>query len=132
MDLNLIRLFDFYLAMMLVFSIYRRWPVYRDALLLVVGFLFGRWGRLLTRLHQHLDGEGGAAGHARPRQPEPDGRRSGEGSPAAVGRDAGLGHVVGQHAGDFAVDLRSDSMDALVVQMTNAPAMTNSEMGLVR
>ena len=36
LDINLLRLFDFYLAVMLLF-----------------GFLLGRWGRLLSRLHSH-------------------------------------------------------------------------------
>lgn len=52
-DLNLIRLFDFYLAVMLMLSMYRRWPVYRDALLLLLGFATRQWPRLLGRLHLH-------------------------------------------------------------------------------
>jgi hypothetical protein len=53
LDINLIRLFDFYLAVMLLLGVYRRWGVYRDALLLLIGFVLGRWGRLLSRLHTH-------------------------------------------------------------------------------
>src|SRR5207302_1694205 len=53
LDINLLRLFDFYLAVMLLFGVYRRWGVYRDAILLLFGFLLGRWGRLLSRLHSH-------------------------------------------------------------------------------
>ncbi|MCS7271681.1 MAG: hypothetical protein NZ703_11420 [Gemmataceae bacterium] len=50
--LNLIRIFDFYLAMMFLLSLMRRWRVYYDAihLLLVVR---GRWPKLLQRLAEH-------------------------------------------------------------------------------
>lgn len=49
---NLIRAFDFYLAAMFLFSVLRRWAVYRDGLLLGVA-LCSRWPRLLARLNQH-------------------------------------------------------------------------------
>lgn len=49
---NLIRVFDFYLAVMAVFSLLRRYTVYRDTLLLLVA-LRGRWPRLVDRMRQH-------------------------------------------------------------------------------
>jgi hypothetical protein len=54
MHLNLIRLFDFYLAVMLVLGLYRRGGVYRDVFVLLWAFLKnGRWPRLLSRLNTH-------------------------------------------------------------------------------
>jgi hypothetical protein len=54
MTLNLIRLFDFYLALMFVLSLYRRWPVYADVIGLVWQFVrHGRWPRLLNRFNEH-------------------------------------------------------------------------------
>jgi hypothetical protein len=50
--LNLIRLFDFYLASMFVLSFARRYTVYWDAIRLLV-LLGGRWPRLVERLRQH-------------------------------------------------------------------------------
>lgn len=53
MDRNLLRLFDFYLAVMLLLGVYRRRAVYRDVLFLVFGFALRRWPRLLARFAQH-------------------------------------------------------------------------------
>lgn len=50
--LNLIRVFDFYLALMFVISLVRRWEVYWDALRILVA-VRGRWPRLLQRLGEH-------------------------------------------------------------------------------
>lgn len=49
---NLIRLFDFYLAAMFVLGVSRRYVVYWDAVRLAVG-LRGRWPNLVERLRQH-------------------------------------------------------------------------------
>jgi hypothetical protein len=49
---NLIRLFDFYLASMFVLSLARRYAVYWDAVRLLVA-LRGRWPRLVDRLKEH-------------------------------------------------------------------------------
>jgi hypothetical protein len=51
-DLNLIRVFDFYLAVMFLLSLLRRWRVYRDAALLAVA-VRGRWPRLMARMAEH-------------------------------------------------------------------------------
>ncbi len=51
-DLNLIRLFDFYLALMFLMSLMRRWPVYFEALRLLWQ-VRGRWPKLMRRLSQH-------------------------------------------------------------------------------
>jgi hypothetical protein len=51
-SINLIHLFDFYLATAALISFARRYPVYWDALRLTVA-LRGRWPRLLDRLRQH-------------------------------------------------------------------------------
>jgi len=50
--LNLIRLFDFYLALMFVISLVRRWAVYVNALRILVA-VRGRWPKLIQRLHEH-------------------------------------------------------------------------------
>lgn len=50
--INLINLFDFYLAAAALLSFARRYPVYWDALRLTVA-LRGRWPRLLDRLKLH-------------------------------------------------------------------------------
>ena len=50
--LNLIRVFDFYLALMFVISLVRRWEVYADAVRIVVA-VRGRWPRLMSRLSEH-------------------------------------------------------------------------------
>ncbi len=52
-ELNLIRLFTFYLALMLVIGLYRRRKVYRDVVLLLGGFFLRRWPRLLGRMNRH-------------------------------------------------------------------------------
>jgi hypothetical protein len=49
---NLLRVFDFYLAMMFVISLVRRWEVYWNAIRLVVA-VRGRWPRLIDRLSEH-------------------------------------------------------------------------------
>jgi hypothetical protein len=49
---NLIRVFDFYLALMFLISLVRRWEVYWDALRLLF-LVRGRWPRLLQRLGEH-------------------------------------------------------------------------------
>lgn len=46
---NLIRLFDFYLAAMLVLGLMRRWSVYRDTFFILVA-VRGRWPKLLERM----------------------------------------------------------------------------------
>ncbi|MBM3983087.1 MAG: hypothetical protein FJ304_23010 [Planctomycetes bacterium] len=50
--LNLIRVFDFYVTLMFVISLVRRWDVYLNAIrvLLVVR---GRWPKLIARLSEH-------------------------------------------------------------------------------
>src|SRR6266540_5775209 len=50
--LNLIRVFDFYLALMFVISLVRRWEVYWDALRILFS-VRGRWPRLMQRLGEH-------------------------------------------------------------------------------
>jgi hypothetical protein len=50
--LNLIRLFDFYLALMFVISFLRRWNVYLNALRLLIA-VRGRWPKLIQRLGEH-------------------------------------------------------------------------------
>lgn len=49
---NLIRVFDFYLTVMLLLSFARRYLVYWDAVVLVFRFR-GRWPKLIDRLKQH-------------------------------------------------------------------------------
>ncbi len=49
---NLIRVFDFYLALMFVISLVRRWEVYWDAVRIVFA-VRGRWPRLMGRLADH-------------------------------------------------------------------------------
>ena len=51
-SVNLIHLYDFYLASAAVLSFARRYPIYWDAMRLTVA-LRGRWPRLLERLKQH-------------------------------------------------------------------------------
>ena len=53
-SINLIRLFDFYLAVMLLLSFRRRYQVYWDAIRLAFA-LQGRWPRLLDRIRVHSD-----------------------------------------------------------------------------
>jgi hypothetical protein len=50
--LNLIRVFDFYLALMFLLSLMRRWKVYWDAALVLIA-VQGRWPKLLQRLAEH-------------------------------------------------------------------------------
>ena len=50
--INLIRVFDFYLALMFLISLVRRWEVYWDAVRILVS-VRGRWPRLLQRLGDH-------------------------------------------------------------------------------
>lgn len=50
--LNLIRLFDFYLAMMFMISFLRRWDVYLNAVRILIA-VRGRWPKLITRLGEH-------------------------------------------------------------------------------
>ncbi len=50
--INLIRVFDFYLALMFVISLVRRWSVYVNALRLLVA-VRGRWPKLIQRLAEH-------------------------------------------------------------------------------
>jgi hypothetical protein len=49
---NLIRVFDFYLALMFVISLVRRWEAYWDAVRIVFA-VRGRWPRLMSRLADH-------------------------------------------------------------------------------
>jgi hypothetical protein len=50
--LNLIRLFDFYLALMFLISLVRRWDVYLNALRVLIA-VRGRWPKLVQRLGEH-------------------------------------------------------------------------------
>lgn len=50
--LNLIRIFDFYLALMFLISLIRRWAVYVNALRLLIA-VRGRWPKLIQRLSDH-------------------------------------------------------------------------------
>ena len=49
---NLIRLFDFYLALMFLISLVRRWSVYVDAIRILVA-VRGRWPNLIHCLREH-------------------------------------------------------------------------------
>ena len=49
--INLIRVFDFYLAVMFFLSLLRRWDVYLDAVYILFK-VRGRWPKLLQRLGQ--------------------------------------------------------------------------------
>ena len=51
-SLNLIRVFDFYLALMFVISLVRRWEVYWSAIRIMLA-VRGRWPRLVQRLAEH-------------------------------------------------------------------------------
>lgn len=51
-SLNLIRLFDFYLALMFFISFLRRWDVYLNAIRILIA-VHGRWPRLIQRLGEH-------------------------------------------------------------------------------
>ncbi len=50
--INLIRVFDFYVMLMFVISIVRRWPVYLNALRVLVAVRW-RWPKLMARLAEH-------------------------------------------------------------------------------
>lgn len=50
--INLIRVFGFYLALMFLISLLRRWDVYLDTVRLVIA-VRGRWPRLMERLAEH-------------------------------------------------------------------------------
>ncbi len=50
--INLIRIFDFYLTIMFLVSLLRRWDVYLNAVRLLVG-VRGRWPKLMQRLGEH-------------------------------------------------------------------------------
>jgi hypothetical protein len=50
--LNLIRLFDFYVALLFLISLLRRWTVYWDAIRLVFR-VRGRWPKLMNALAEH-------------------------------------------------------------------------------
>jgi hypothetical protein len=49
---NLIRIFDFYLTLMFVISLVRRWAVYVNALRILIA-VRGRWPKLIQRLNEH-------------------------------------------------------------------------------
>lgn len=49
---NLIRVFDFYVTLMFVISLVRRWDVYVDAVRILIG-VRGRWPKLIARLSEH-------------------------------------------------------------------------------
>lgn len=51
---NLIRVFDFYLAVMAMFSFLRRYTIYRDSLF-VLWVMRGRWPRLTDRIRKNYD-----------------------------------------------------------------------------
>ncbi len=50
--LNLIRVFDFYVTLMFVISLVRRWDVYLNAVRILVA-VRGRWPKLISRLSEH-------------------------------------------------------------------------------
>lgn len=50
--INLINLFDFYLASMLLIGLFRRWSVYWETFRLLVVF-YGRWPKLISVLKAH-------------------------------------------------------------------------------
>ena len=50
--LNLIRVFDFYVTLMFVISLVRRWDVYLNAVRILIG-VRGRWPKLIARLSEH-------------------------------------------------------------------------------
>jgi len=49
---NLVRVFDFYLAMMLVLGLWRRYPIYWNTFR-ILWAVQGRWPKLLQRMKQH-------------------------------------------------------------------------------
>src|SRR5436190_17157424 len=50
--INLFRVFDFYVTLMFVISLVRRWRVYLNAIRLLFA-VRGRWPRLIDRLTEH-------------------------------------------------------------------------------
>ncbi|HEY1190692.1 MAG TPA: hypothetical protein VGE74_23880 [Gemmata sp.] len=50
--INLIRVFDFYVTLMFVISMVRRWDVYVNAIRILIG-VRGRWPKLIARLSEH-------------------------------------------------------------------------------
>ena len=50
--LNLIRVFDFYVTLMFVISLVRRWDVYVNAIRILIS-VRGRWPKLINRLAEH-------------------------------------------------------------------------------
>ncbi|MBY0459554.1 MAG: hypothetical protein K2V38_19715, partial [Gemmataceae bacterium] len=50
--INLIRVFDFYVTLMFLISLIRRWDVYVNAVRIVIG-VRGRWPKLIARLGEH-------------------------------------------------------------------------------
>jgi hypothetical protein len=50
--INLIRVFDFYVTLMFVISLVRRWDVYLSAIRLLIA-VRGRWPKLIQRLSEH-------------------------------------------------------------------------------
>lgn len=50
--INLIRVFDFYVTLMFVISLVRRWDVYVNAIRLLIT-VRGRWPKLIQRLSEH-------------------------------------------------------------------------------
>ncbi|AWM37186.1 hypothetical protein GobsT_48770 [Gemmata obscuriglobus] len=50
--INLIRVFDFYVTLMFVISLVRRWDVYLNAVRILIG-VQGRWPKLIARLSEH-------------------------------------------------------------------------------
>jgi len=50
--INLIRVFDFYVTLMFVISLVRRWDVYLNAIRILVT-VRGRWPKLIARLAEH-------------------------------------------------------------------------------
>ncbi len=50
--LNLIRIFDFYVTLMFLISLVRRWTVYVSAIRLLIA-VRGRWPKLIQRLSEH-------------------------------------------------------------------------------
>jgi hypothetical protein len=50
--LNLIRVFDFYVTLMFLISLVRRWDVYLNAIRLLIA-VRGRWPKLIQRLSEH-------------------------------------------------------------------------------
>jgi hypothetical protein len=50
--INLIRVFDFYVTLMFLISLMRRWDVYLNAIRLLIS-VRGRWPKLINRLSEH-------------------------------------------------------------------------------